>query len=408
MLSSLANFVQLVKSVLFAAIYSPKASDRMVELMEKFINELGPAVASPIAEMIQNMERATDAHAEPDLPEVEQPDPEIQDQIQRDPELEREERLIRANQEIKQLKQKLSDTTEDLEEARKRVYSLEEEIAESRLQMGRSSMRFTDDEELSELRAQAMKDRDYIAQLESDLMEARDSVDRYESQLERLKADAETKLQLRDELQMVRAERDELAGKAKANENLRKKIQTMQEKEKASQALQEDYASLKEQIDELETLREQASALRKANEENMVTIANGEQEIFDQKTSKKRLEHDLKLCTGRLEQAKEMANRYQEANQELENKLRELEDRATGAEALGSLEEQLAKEDDDGKSMMRRSFFGVETADVILLQQKISLLESRCKRIEEKYLDVYQENLGLQAALQDEQELKEA
>ncbi|KAK8247014.1 hypothetical protein HDK90DRAFT_27580 [Phyllosticta capitalensis] len=140
----------------------------------------------------------------------------------------------------------------------------------------------------------------------------------------------------------------------------------------------------------------------------MVTIANGEQEIFDQKTSKKRLEHDLKLCTGRLEQAKEMANRYQEANQELENKLRELEDRATGAEALGSLEEQLAKEDDDGKSMMRRSFFGVETADVILLQQKISLLESRCKRIEEKYLDVYQENLGLQAALQDEQELKEA
>ncbi|KAK7535650.1 hypothetical protein IWX46DRAFT_270378 [Phyllosticta citricarpa] len=169
----------------------------------------------------------------------------------------------------------------------------------------------------------------------------------------------------------------------------------------------EDYASMKEQLDELETMREQSSALRKANEENMVTIANGEQEIFDQKTAKKRLEHELKLCTGRLEQAKEMANRYQEANQELENKLRELEDRATGAEALGSLEEQLAKEDDDGRSM-RRSFFGVESADVILLQQKISLLESRCKRIEEKYLDVYQENLGLQAALQDEQELKEA
>ena len=72
----------------------------------------------------------------------------------------------------------------------------------------------------------------------------------------------------------------------KANENLKKKIQALQEQERVNQGLQGDLQNVHEQLQELEEIKEQCTALEKINEENAQAIANGEQEIFDQKTPK--------------------------------------------------------------------------------------------------------------------------
>ncbi|KAF2145892.1 uncharacterized protein K452DRAFT_242294 [Aplosporella prunicola CBS 121167] len=406
--------IKLVKGALLAAMYSPKSNQRMVGIM----SELGASVAGPIADMIGDMQAAAqkfdEAHAEQEtrLDEDVSTDSEpSHDLVSRDPELEREEQLIRASQHQKRIEAQLAQITKDLEEKNRHIYRLEEELAESKLEIGRRVRRASDDDETVQLKLQTHRDRDYIAQLESDLAETKNIQESQQRALERLRADETTKQELRDELQLTKSERDEFSQKAKANENLKKKIQSLQEQQKADQALREELSAAQEQLQELEHLREHVLALKKANEENMETIANGEQEIFDQKTAKKRLEHELKVITQRFEQSRDMATRYQEANMELESKLREVEDSNAGAEALGSLEEQLGKEETDDASKANRksmmSLIGGEGADLILLQQKVDLLQARCTRVEEKYLDVYQENLGLQAAIQDEKAKQE-
>lgn len=329
------------------------------------------------------------------------------DTIMRDPELEREERLIKANQEIKRLETRLSEAVEDLDDQRKKSSQLEEELVESRLLLDTRGRR-SDDDEVHELKIQSDKDRDYIAQLETDLEESRNLGESQARQLERLKTDAETKQELRDENQLLKAERDELLQKTKGMENLRKKVEHLQEQSKIQHTLQQRLQVMTEESQELDQLRDMNSRLKTMNEETMKTLATTEADMFEVKQTKSRLEEDLKGAVRRLESATAMANRYQAENQQLEEKVREFEDRSTGMEALGSLEDQLKEDDLDTRSTRKSIIGGLDNfADVELLQQKIELLTARCQRVEEKYLDVFQENLGLQASLQDEQSLKE-
>jgi protein HOOK3 len=105
------------------------------------------------------------------------------------------------------------------------------------------SLRKINDERDNEQYSKNMRDQTYIAELEADLDSAKTTLENYERQLRRLKSDAVAKQELRDELQLVKTERDDLAQREKGSQNLRKKIQSLQEQEKAFQKLQKDYAS---------------------------------------------------------------------------------------------------------------------------------------------------------------------
>lgn len=406
----------MVKSVLLAAMYSDKSNERMVHVL----HTLGPKVMQSIAIFIGEVEEldqkladsGVDTEPGSELDNSSDSEPRTgRHSFERDPELEREERLIQALQERRKLEAQVADLADELQHTKEQFTKLEEELAEAKFTIDRRRRRTMDEEELEQLSAKADRDKDYIAGLETDLASAKATIEQQDRQLDRFKADNANKQELRDELQMVRAERDELLQKSKANENLKKKIQALQEQERSNQNLRTDLRSANDQLQELEALREKCAALEKASEENAQTIANGEQEIFDQKTSKKRLEHELKLLAQRYEQTRELLSNAQERNRELEDQVNDYESKQSASiDQLNSLDAELSAEAGAGderdkrKSTLIRSHSGAET---VILQQKLTIAESSVSRLEQKCLDLLQENLGYRSILDGTDDAKE-
>ena len=392
---------QLAMSVLLVGFYSPSSNQRMVEAM----SGLGQRTMSTIAVAIQEMESLDQRMAELGVDQELTAEPDTSDlkpprglSVERDPDLEREAQLIEANREIKQLNAKISTLTTDLERSRKRVSTLEEELVESRLMLDGRDRKELEDDDFEHMRSEVMRDRTYIAELESSLTSEKALVSSQERQLERLKADSDTKQDLRDELQLIKAERDELSQKAKANENLRKKIHTLQEQQKANESLRQDLQLAQEQLQQTESLRERCAALEKANKENVQTIANGEQSLFEEKGRRTRVEHENNVLLRQLEQARELQTRAEDWRKELEERVRELESSGHAARG-GSLEDELDTEDatETSEEPPRTLADSIVTSETIMLQQKVEILSSRLRSIEKQYLDLLQENLGLKS-----------
>ncbi|KAF1990692.1 hypothetical protein K402DRAFT_417459 [Aulographum hederae CBS 113979] len=401
---SLENTTKLVKLVLLAACYSEKSNQRIVTMM---LSKLGPTVASTLAEVIKEIEALDSRMAEYGV------DPEISEEndqptapqgrprgssFERDLELEHEEQMIRVMQEKKQLEEQIERLKEDLADSKEIVGKLEQDLEEARTEQRRKGK--YDDMEFEQMNTKNMQDRDYIAEMESDLAHWKATADNQERQLQKLKADEETKQELRDELQLIKNERDGLAQKAKASENLKKKIESLQDQARLAETLKERLQEADDQLAEVDHLRDRCTALQKANEENVEAISNGEQAIFDQKTARRRLEHDIKILMQQRDQAHELQERAHETVRELEEKVRELEiGQSQGGQGLNNLDNELSPVQELLHDEVSKS--GVINADAILLRQRVELLQSRCNKLEEQYLDTYQENLGLQDAIKD-------
>lgn len=353
---------QLLKIMLRAAMYSPESNQRIGRL----IVGLGPE-AMVIAAAMKHMEEE-DAEAEADadidmagpgekteyettpdmeppiLPPFEIPSPSTMGRpsIDRDPELEQEEKLIHAYKTINELQASNEKAATELEELRQDKEELQQAFDAFRYEVEHEGRKAARNDVVKELQQKVDRDRDYIAELEGELDTAKATTSSQERQIERYKADTDVKQKLRDDLQLLRSERDDLLQRSRASENLKKKIQTLQDQEKANASLKEDLRLASEQLHELEKLRDQCAILQKANAENLKLIANGEQEIFDQKTSKKRLEHEYKVLAQKWESAKDRQGRDHETITELENKLQSLEISRGGGE-MGGLDDELAK-----------------------------------------------------------------
>jgi len=401
------DILKIVKCVLLAAMYSDKSNERMVNVM----SSLGPKVAQPIATFIGEMEELdqtmteygdTELSSEADYSDEEEIDQ--ADDLERDPELERESKLIQALQDKKKIEAQLADAMADLEESRGRITTLEDELEESKYALDRRRGTSIDNKNVAQLNQRADQDREYIEKLESELATATTTSDQQARQLERLKADAESKQDLRDELQLAISERDELRQRAKANENLKKKIQILQEQEKATQTLRHDLQMAQEQLQEYDVLRDRCIALEKANEENAQTIANGEQEIFDQKTAKRMLEHELKTITHRWEQSKELLTNAQDSIRDLEDRMNDSPPSPRDDTEVDTLDAELNADDteaikpSDSKIKPKEPII---TSDVIVLQQKLGIAAASVERLEKRCLDLLQENLGFKSIIDD-------
>ena len=404
----------MVKSALLAAMYSDKSNERMVQVL----HSLGPKVMQSIAIFIGDVEEmdqkladsGVDVEPGSELDNTSDSEPRTaRHSFERDPELEREERLIQALQERRKLEAQVADLGDELQHTKEQFTKLEEELAEAKFTIDRRRRRTLDEEELEQLSAKADRDKDYITELETDLASAKATIEQQDRQLDRFKADDANKQELRDELQMVRTERDELLQKAKANENLKKKIQALQEQERSNQSLRTDLKSANDQLQELENLRDKCAALEKASEENAQTIANGEQEIFDQKTSKKRLEHELKLLAQRYEQTRELLSNAQERNRDLEDQLNDYESKqAASIDQLSSLDAELNAEAGDDRDRRKSTMIRTSSsAETVILQQKLTIADSSVSRLEQKCLDLLQENLGYKSILDGTDDAKE-
>jgi protein HOOK3 len=385
-------------------MFSPQSNERMVEVMQSLGRKVGVPIATFISEMQELEDSMTDGDAEQgsDVDFPADPEP-SQPSFKRDPELEREERLISVLQEKKKLEARLADVVAELGESNQRCLTLEDELAESKYALDRRRGKGLDDKDLEHLNERADRDKEYIAELESEVSNAKSTIDQQQRQLDRLKGDAASKQDLRDELQVITAERDELRQRSKANENLKKKIQTLQEQEKMNQSLRHELQLVQDQLQEYEALRDRCSALEKANDENAQTIANGEQEIFDQKTAKRMLEHELKLLAQKWEQSKELLMNAQETIHDLEERITDSH-QAADEKGLGSLDDELnadagAPSPIPTDAAKRKSGTGAATAaEAVMLQQSLGIASASVARLEQRCLDLLQENLALKAA----------
>ena len=317
--------------VLLAAMFTPEKNDQLVQHM---MQKLGKNVVFTIARYIEEMknldqkmgEQGADTEPGSELDSTADSDTAPRGRsLDRDTELQQEERYIEAVQKNRLLEARIQKTSEELEQALQKVAMMQKEIEAREEELYQRGRRKADDGDVEHLRAQSKRDRDYIADLESDVANLNTKTEQQERQLERLQADAASKQQLKDELQALKLERDDYLQKAKAVENLKKKIQTLQDVEKANVTLREDYQSAVEQLPEVDRLKERNAVLQKANEESMETIANTEQEIFDQKTARKRIEHELSLVSQKYEQTRELLSRAEEAIRDHESRIRDLD-----------------------------------------------------------------------------------
>jgi protein HOOK3 len=395
-------------------MYSEVSNERMINVMQT----LGTDVAIPIAQAIGEMEEldanladmGADTETGSDMDQsTDSEAPAIRKtSYERDPELEREEKLIKALQEKRVLENRIADLSDDLKESREKCSTLEEELAESKFTLDRRRRTTMDEQDLQQLNLQAGRDKDYIAELETDLANATSTIDQQERQIEKLRADDNSKQELKDELQLVKAERDELHQKSKVNENLKKKIQALQEHEKANTGLRKELQSVQEQLQEHEAIKDRCAALEKANEENAQTIANGEQEIFDQKTAKKRIEHELNLITQRFEQARDMLNNAQETIRDFEDRVQDGNSTREASDDINNLDAELAAESGTESTELRRDKrprTSISSAETIVLQQNLSIANSSVARLEQRCLDLLQENLGFKSDIDEAGEL---
>jgi protein HOOK3 len=409
---------KLTMGVLLAACFSPKSNQRMLQVMA----QLGTKTAETIAEAIQDMQSLdtrmselgvdSELTPEPNLSGHRTPTRRVSGQVPTTggaSELEQEAALFEANKDRAALRSQAEKLKDDLKQSRARISQLEEELGEATLYMDdrKTQAQRAQSEDVEQLRNDLARDRQYIDQLETDLANARDILESQKRRLERYQGEEGTKQDLRDQLQLIKAERDELNQRAKANENLKKKIESLTKETKSLETLREDYQQARERLMVLESVEERCEAFEKVNKENSQTLVNCEQAIFEEKGKRTRVEHENLLLMKQLEQTRELQYRAEDAKNELEDRIRELETTSHGDRG-GSLEDELTR-DENGKIPEEPGSAKPVTdtrvsADAIALQQKVDILSARLKSLETETLKQMQENLGLRSDMMAEKD----
>lgn len=417
------RYCQLVQAVFLAAMYSPNSNQRMV----KVLDSLGTKVALPLANAITDMQEqdrklansAENERAKFDDFQAKTPLEDLKvTGVGRDAELESEERLIQAHASIKRLETHSVEQSRTIEALRANNAVLEGKLAEEKLRLDNEDRTESEGEALKSLRVQYARDKDYIVELEGELESTKSTVESQRTQLERLKADTISKQDLRDELQLIRIERDELASKAKANNNLRKKIENLQNEEKRNQELRQQLEANNESLQQYDELEKTCEALRTAHAESQRTIANQEIEIFHIKETKKRLEQELETITLDLKDVIDQGSKYEETIVDLQSRLNDVESEQAGNGLVaGSLDAEMAQKEFEDRlktiKVLLRWQRGLTNNskgatsnkpasnsekhedNVTILQKELKSLQERNSRTEAYYLEVANENRGL-------------
>ena len=403
---------KLTMAVLLAACFSPKSNQRMLQVM----SQLGTKTAETIASAIQDMQALdtrmsdlgvdSELTVEPNLSGFRTPTRAASataTTLGRDTELEQEAQLVEANKDRHALRQHVSKLQKELETTRNRMSQLEEDLAEATVHLDNRATQLGHSDDVEQLRNDLTRDRQYIDQLETDLAHARDILESQNRRLERFQGEEGSKQELRDQLQVLKAERDELSQRAKANENLKKKIETLSKETKNLEQLREDYQQARERLQQLEAIEERCEALEKVNKENSSTLVSCEQAIFEEKGKRTRIEHENLLLMKQLEQTRELQYKAEDAKNDLEDKIRELES-SNHADRGGSLEEELEQDEAIPEIETSRETDTRATADTIALQQKVEILTARLKSLESETLKQMTENLGLRSDMMTEKD----
>jgi protein HOOK3 len=395
---------KLTMAVLMAACTSPKSGERMLNVMAG-LGESANIIGGGIQDLLELDRRMAELGVERELTAepvnlsgYRTPQRVISgagSAVGRDNDLEQEALLFESNKDRNALRTQVSKLQADVEKSKGRISQLEEELVEARLHIDDRGAKGTSDE-VERLRNDLLRERQYIDRLETDHANAKDVIESLKKRASRFEAEHDVKQELKDQLQLVRAERDELEKKAKASENLKKKIESLSKESKSLEVVRQELQQAKERLQDLEEIEEKCAALEKVNKENIKTLINSEQSIYEEKGKRNRLEHDNLMLMKELEQTKELQYKAEETKRELEDRIRDLESSQGGRG--GTLEDELEQDQNMDTLDVPSSARGV-SADSIALQQRVEILTARLRSMENETLKQMQENLGLKSDL---------
>ena len=325
---------RLIMEIIRAAMASPESNQRMGKRLLGLGNEHAMAIAYEIRSM-QEPETETEesegmvSRDESAYQSEQETAPTVKETKQQngglfgDPMLEKEEELLQAQATIEKLQASHTAAQRQLQELKLAKEQLQDAFDTYRSEINDRGRPVVADDELKKLQRQADNDRAYIDDLETQLQTSRNAVDNYERQIQRFKEEQEAGQKLRDDLQVLRAENEDLNQKVKANENLKKKIQALQEQDKANASLREELKQANDRLEELDRLKHVQAGLEKEIIEKKGLIRNQEYQINELTTTRKHAEYDARVLAQKLEAARERQERDHEAIEELRNRLQE-------------------------------------------------------------------------------------
>lgn len=392
--ASVPELEKLIMEIIRAAMASPESNQRMGKRLLSLGNEHAMAIAYEIRSMqdaeapdSETVSRDESAHPS----EQEMPD-RTQEQGRKengglfgDPLLEREEELLQAQATIEKLQATHTELQIQLQALRREKEQLQEAFDTYRSEINKGGRKAGAEDDLKKLQRQADNDRAYIDDLENQLQASRHTVESYERQIQKYKEEGETGQKLRDDLQVLRAENEDLNQKVKANENLRKKIHALQEQDKANASLREELKAATEKLEDLDRLRHVQAALEKEIIEKKGLIRNQEYQINELTTTRKHAEYDARVLAQKLEAARERHERDHEAIQELRSKLQD-----EGLEDDIEVEATPEKKDDEDDEAEKKPAAKKQDETkhfyekIALLEKQLEAADARLKQASER------------------------
>jgi protein HOOK3 len=404
---SVGDLEKLIMVIIRAAMASPESNQRTAQRLMS----LGRERAVVIANELRNMEEPEYGESEPASRDESayQSEQETKDEARqngtknalasyRDPLLEREEELLQAQATIDKLQASQAAAQRQLQELRQDKERLQEAFDAYRAEIDTKGRKPGGEDAFKKLQRQAENDRAYIEDLENQMQASRSTMESYERQLERYKAESEAGQKLRDDLQMLRAENEDLSQKVKANENLKKKIQTLQEQEKANASLREELKQANERLEELDRLRHVQAGLEKEIIEKKGLIRNQEYQINELTTTRKHAEYDARVLAQKLEAARERHDRDHEALEELRLKL---QDARIEEPEIDEAPQEREKQLDDGEQERKPAALKNDESKhhlekIALLEQQLTAADARLKQANERIAAQEEQNLSKQ------------
>ncbi|KAK4580347.1 hypothetical protein LTR86_000550 [Recurvomyces mirabilis] len=402
---------KLIMIMIRAAMASPEANQRMAHKLMS----LGRKKAMLIANELRSMQEPEYSESEPpsrdesahhsdaDVPiEHEKANGSRGGGTYSDPLLEREEELLQAQVTIDNLQANQAAAQRQLQELRQDKERLQEAFDAYRMDINSKGRKTNEDDGFKKLQRQADNDRAYIDDLESQMQTSRGSIESYERQIEKHRAEGEASQQLRDDLQMLKAENEELNQKVRANENLKKKIQTLQEQEKANLNLREELRVATERLTDLDRLKQVQASLEKEIIEKKGLIRNQEYQITEATTTRKHAEHDARVLAQKLEAARERHDRDHETLEELRVRLQDSTlDAADAADPPAEQDKQLVDPDAAAKRAATAIDNGKNMAEKLaMLEQQLEAADARLKQFSQRNATLEEE---MQRREQDEE-----
>ncbi|KAK3055066.1 hypothetical protein LTR09_004226 [Extremus antarcticus] len=421
--ASSRDLEKLIMMIIRAAMASPESNQKMAQRLMG----LGRENAMVIANELRNMEEPEPEESEPpsrdestyqsEQDQEEEPKPngtKASRSMYQDPLLEREEELLQAQATIDKLQANQASAQQQLQELRQDKERLQEAFDVYRTEIETKGRKAGGDDAFKKLQRQADSDRAYIDDLEAQLQTSRTTMDNFERQIQRQKDEGESGQRLRDELQMLKADNEDLNQKIKANENLKKKIQTLQEQEKVNATLRDEIKQANEKLEEIDKLKHIQAGLEKEIIEKKGLIRNQEYQINELTTTRKHAESDSRTLKQKLIEARDRHERDHEAMEELRTKLRDsdLDDTAATQDVATPLErDQIATPDPDRKPAARNDESKHLNEKLALLEQQLEASDARLKQasernaaLEEKQQDVDMDPTTRQKTTQQLQE----